>query len=595
MNKLSKVLFLICCIVLLACVSVACNLTPPEQKSVTLNYLCIDFGSSFSVEFNSDKKITNCTALNAGAEEVLAGFSTINGTVVEDFVAELLTAFQQNGYFDLNTEKILFSSSATPVAQKVLSHTSVIFEEFAYLQNISTVAVYQVMDFSDEELTNATARDAVSAGMLSLIYNANPDFSYEESLQQAKAIDNDEWYQYVSSVMGIQEQYFVLNVEDEVLIDSFTAKSIALNKLKEDDLDFYYTVEELRMDVDNARFIWSVVLKNNGDFYCFEIDAITKDILSYETRIHSSGKDIKVDKLPQEALNAVLNHAKLSQEQLSYYSIKIEKNKDGNPYYWINLKTEFSQFEYEINATNMEVITFDYASHSYRGVESKYGIVSENKAIETVKNKALVTTVSMLTVQLVYDGSWIYRIDFFVGEVYYSAEVNAISGLLMEYNADGDESTDQSEYISTKEAKEIAFDMAGRGANLKDSDVYDLSITVKKFKVDGESVVAYVVEFIYNEVKYDYTINAFDGIVLFEKTTPATSDNNSSISQEEAIEIAVAKVGCSADKVSITCNYKLANGRDEATYVINFSYAFNTYYFVIDAENGWILEYSKEA
>jgi len=592
MHKSYRILIVICCILVAFCSFVACNPTPIEILPVTLNYIFVDFTSSIAFEFNDNVELVSKKAFDQDGEELLNKISS-EYVYMEDIIKNLLFVFEENGYFEADSEKILFTSSATPIAHKVLSHISVIYEEFISSRGYNNKALYQVSNFSDEQLLKALNEDSVSVGKLTLLYNLHPELTDIQVLEKVDSVSYNDLLVDAVLLDNVYTEYFLLTIDDEVLIDSFTAKNLALKKLKEDELDYYYSISNIEMDVINSKVVWTVELVNNGDIYCFIIDAITSDIVSFDSLIHSKGNKINANKLPNEALDFALVHAGLSIDEIISYSISIEQNLSNLPYYLINFKTRFSKFCYEINANTGEVIAFDYRSHNLRDVDAKYGNISENEAIEIVKNRALLTNVSMLSTRLGYDGGWIYYVDFYVGDDYYYGEVNAKSGIIMEYNTTASDNTSEDECISSSVAKSIAYEMAGRGYYITDSDTQSLSVVLRKIKVDGETTLVYEVKFIYNEEMYSYTINAFDGIVIYEDKEDAKLDISSGMTQHEALSIVKNQLNISND-LPLLANivYQARNGRDYAKYQIEFYYNEVNYYFVVDV-NGYILEYER--
>ena len=592
MREIKRILVLICCVLIAVCALVACR-PQPEAKIPKLNYLFVDFVATISLEFDNEGKIIDYKAYDNEGENTLNEFSSLNGMLIEDFTRELLGLFAEKDYYSADYECIIFTSSSTALAQKKLSHVSVIYEEFAYSQGIQTEALYQVSYFNDDQLLKAINEDGISVGKLALLYELNPQLTDNQILEKVNSTSITDLLLDAYSLPNVHKGYFLLEISDSALIDSAAAKNVALTKLKEEGLDLYYTVDLLQMDVINTTVVWSIELSNNGDVYCFNIDASTGNILHYETRIHSTGSKVQTDKSCAEILNTALEDADLTEEDIYSYSITVEKEANGLKYYLVRFKTQFSEFSYKINGDTAQVINCDYRSHDFRELASKHNIISETTAIEAVNNKAIVTNVSMLTVRLYYDGDWIYFVDFYVKETFYTAEVNARSATIMEYNVNGTESSTEEDYISTTRAKSVAYEMAGKGVVISDSDVQDLSISLKKIKLDGETITVYEIKFVYNEEMYHYRVNAFDGIVIYENRTQIEFNDSFVITQEDAVKIVENKVGAPNGALYPTITYKAKNGRDSVKYKIEFHYGDFDYYFVVDADTGSIIEYNR--
>ena len=53
-------------------------------------------------------------------------------------------------------------------------------------------------------------------------------------------------------------------------------------------------------------------------------------------------------------------------------------------------------------------------------------------------------------------------------------------------------------------------------------------------------------------------------------------------------------IGANINEVSIACELKSPYGRDNALYHLRFTYRGNVYYFVVDADTGFIVEFLNE-
>jgi len=588
-NMAKSLIVLLCCIIFVFALA-SCN--PPSNKSISLNYIYVDYVDSISFEFDDDFKIKNVYAHNQEATNILSQLPINEASSIESVISQLLTIFAQNEYF-LQDTKILFSSSATAIAQKALSHVSVLFEEFINCNDYSVSALYQVVDFKDEQLLNLSTTENVSAGRVAYIYGQNVALTYDQAVLGAKEdqfltkLDN-----YVK-VSNLYKDYFLFKIKDDALMSEYDAKQIIVNDLEKKELSGHYTIEKIQMDVVGDKVVWSIEIKNNGDFYLFDIDAITGDILRSETRVHSSGIALTTEKTSEEALVTVLNHANLTFDRLNYYDVKVEKDSTNNAYFLIKMRTDFSIFEYKIDATNLNVLFSDYRSHAIRDIFSTYGVITETKAIEIAKLNALVSNVSKLTVQFAYNGGWLYYVDFYVGTSYYYFEINALSGTIIESKVDGGALEEEEDKIGIIKAKSIAYEMAGMGKVITDDDVTNLNLSAKNIKVDGELTSVYDVSFVYNEYSYWYRINAFDGIVIDYNSVRVENQETPVMTEKEAVDIVLNKLNLQNQNVITTCTYQQSQGRDSAIYIVVILYQEVTYQVELDLTTNCITNYIK--
>lgn len=592
MKKLNKLLilcfcFLVCLVAFVACI----RPVPPIRKPrATKNCLSIDFVSSVYLEFNSDGKIIAKKSFDVPDSLVLSQIEI--GNDVDDAILTLFNFFKDNQYFvDANTT-ILFASSNAYFSQKVLSQVSVRFEEFVLANDLSTTAVYQVMSFDDEEISTAVNVDYVSPGKLSLAEASYDDKKNSEHVEIAKQTAVDELLSTAKNV-DIQTGYFVLNFGVEGFLTKKEARNIVVQKLKDEGIDVNFIVDDFSMDIFDQKVAWKIDLSYLNDSYRFYIDAINSDVLYSEYRIHSKGENFSVSVLPKDALQTALNNAQLSEDKLYYYNITLEK-RDTTPYYAVKFFTEYSSFEYEINANTNSIINYDLKSLSIRDVESKYGLLSYDEAIEIAMERTPSSNISALTVELDYYGGWVYCIEFFVGETYCFTEINAFSGSILTYEFDDSASFEESDYISIKEAKQIVYEIAGMGTLITDDDVSDLYVSNKEIEIEGVDTYVYIIEFYYNEYSFEYTVDASDGIILFEnKDYKGNETVKINITEQQAIQIILNKLGISQNQVFVDCNLKNAKGRDFARYYVEFIYEKNYYFYEIDADTGAILKFEK--
>ena len=150
--------------------------------------------------------------------------------------------------------------------------------------------------------------------------------------------------------------------------------------------------------------------------------------------------------------------------------------------------------------------------------------------------------------------------------------------------------------ISVEEAKQIAVSDASLNEN-------DVSFTkVKQDHDDG--FLNWEIEFIANNTKYEYEINANDGNILkFEKKSVSNSGNDTNINQnanaqeidvEKAKLIAVQNAGLYINNVTfIKQKYDIDDGI--AQWEIEFIANNNKYEYEISASDGRVLKYEMES
>lgn len=144
--------------------------------------------------------------------------------------------------------------------------------------------------------------------------------------------------------------------------------------------------------------------------------------------------------------------------------------------------------------------------------------ISESEAKEIALLHANVNEVdaNFLKVKLDYDnGIAEFEVEFYVDNMEYDYEINAITGEILSYDHETETSrgnlqipstTTSDELISEIQAKEIAF----QHADLSESDVTRLKV---EFDYD-DGIPEYEIEFYVQNIEYDYEINAITGDIL---------------------------------------------------------------------------------
>ena len=597
MKKLRANLVIILLFVSLFVLS-SCVITPPEPAGeTTINSLSFDFDNgSINIQFGSSKKITEVYYVYK--TDTRFDFAINANDSVDSAVINILNGAKENGFFAQENCKILMSSSATDIAINVLAQANVRCIEFFDANALeNTHVVYFVFALTDTQITTAKEY-SISPALFAL---AQSQVSFSDDLQYVAFIGENtlsDLMTNASEEIEFKYDYFSYDYSSSDVITYKDAKYTALLELKEDGIETYFFELKYRLDIFNGKLAWIIDLYDESDDYRFVIDAYRDEILKAEYHVHSDGRKFGVSKTSEESLQKALEHALVSQDKLVYYTVRLEGEYEKNSrfvYYVVKFGTRYSKFEYKINADTLAVEEYYLLQSKSIDAISKYNIISYQNAVESALVSASVTDFNLLTVELVCDGSWFYRVEFYKGQTYYSVEVDAFSGAILYSQIDGTTSEEEVEYISIKEAKQSVYDDASRGEVITDSEVEKLSIFFKEVEIDGVDTKVYVVEFLYKEKQYSYTVDASDGIVLERLETPQTSvEMTTNLSQASAIQKVLAVVGANINEVSIECELKSPYGRDNALYHLRFTYRGNVYYFVVDADTGFIVEFLNE-
>ena len=146
-----------------------------------------------------------------------------------------------------------------------------------------------------------------------------------------------------------------VNSNNKITIEE--AKSIALKHSNLDESQVSFIRSEY--DFDNGIEKYEIEFYSNNNKYEYEINAKTGDIISYDYDIekHLTSQQINDKITIEEAKSIALKHSNLDESQVSFMKAKYEFD-DGIGKYEIEFYYNFKEYEYEINASNGEIIKY---------------------------------------------------------------------------------------------------------------------------------------------------------------------------------------------------------------------------------------------
>ena len=146
-----------------------------------------------------------------------------------------------------------------------------------------------------------------------------------------------------------------VNSNNKITIEE--AKSIALKHSNLDESQVSFIRSEY--DFDNGIEKYEIEFYYNNNKYEYEINAKTGDIISYDYDIekHLTSQQINDKITIEEAKSIALKHSNLDESQVSFMKAKYEFD-DGIGKYEIEFYYNFKEYEYEINASNGEIIKY---------------------------------------------------------------------------------------------------------------------------------------------------------------------------------------------------------------------------------------------
>jgi len=141
---------------------------------------------------------------------------------------------------------------------------------------------------------------------------------------------------------------------------------------------------------------------------------------------------------PEEAKKIALNDAALSESEVIFQTVEYEYD-DGIVYYEIDFYSQTNgngnKYEYDINATDGSIIS--YSSKPIKSEIPTDNVLTEEAIREIVKGRAGITATIAIPLRLTReDGRIIYEGEFVYGEQEYEFEVEATSGIIVDWDVE---------------------------------------------------------------------------------------------------------------------------------------------------------------
>lgn len=138
-----------------------------------------------------------------------------------------------------------------------------------------------------------------------------------------------------------------------------------------------------------------------------------------------------------EAKAAALSHAELSESEVTFIKVRLDR-EDGQQVYDVEFYSGNAEYDYEINASTGEIVSFDYDVEDYTasGGDSQ---ISEDEARAAALSHAGLSESEVTSVRVEQDyddGRLIYEVEFYTADKEYEYEVNAADGSILQYDVE---------------------------------------------------------------------------------------------------------------------------------------------------------------
>ena len=218
------------------------------------------------------------------------------------------------------------------------------------------------------------------------------------------------------------------------------------------------SVSTAGLDKRDGTFFYQVNFTANGVTYTYAVDAVTGVVIeanasgeavagttdeSAEMTDGTGADDAPDFSYPAEmqtALDAALEHAGLTEEDVFFPEIKLD-HEHGRAIYEVEfISADGTEYEYEIDAADSSILKFSHDSESSLKQTpggSQAGIIPEEQAKKSVLDRVPGADETSLSIRLREDdGRQEYKGQLLYGKMLYEFKIDAYSGMFIEWEAE---------------------------------------------------------------------------------------------------------------------------------------------------------------
>lgn len=330
----------------------------------------LDVNPSIEIKVNRSEKVLAVVPLNEDGR-IVVGNMDFEGSGLELTVNALIGSMLKNGYLSDMANSILISvDSADPAAGERLQ-TELTAEINALLQTdqFSGAVLSQTVepDSQLQQLADAYGITAGKAQLIRQICSQDTRYTFEDlvslSINELNLLSE-------SGSVRLENVESVGIASNKGYIGEAAAKAAALNHagVEEKDISGY----EFEMGYEHGSMVYEIEFICGGYEYEYDIDAATGAVIKQERETHRGTSetqshhthhtqqtdDTTVYIGETAALEAALEHAGVSEDDISRYKCKLDR-EDGLMVYEIEFTCAGYEYEYEISADDGSVVKYE--------------------------------------------------------------------------------------------------------------------------------------------------------------------------------------------------------------------------------------------
>ena len=472
-----------------------------RQVNAVASVVSLDVNPSIELKVNRGEKVIVCSPLNADAELVLAdmgGGADLKGAKLDVAVNAIVGALLKNGYLDSISSAILISVEDKDADRAARLRQELTAAVDGVLQaNASNASVLSQALTLDADLDQQARTNNISSGKAALV---------NQALQLNSKLDFEEL-----AGLSVEELKDLIKIGAPAMPVGKTQAACAAEEYA-GTLAMDSVTCEVDSELDDQMPHYEVELKHPalGEFE-YMVDAWTGKVFSGRANIFGGDtvQTADIDIGIEKAKLAALNHAGVKESQAADMTVERDY-EDGRLEYEVEFWVGSTEYDYTIDAATGTVLSYDVERYETSRAVSGSDI-GESGAKTAALNHAGVkeSQVTGMKVEQDYEADRLeYEVEFWVGSTEYDYTIDAATGTVLSYDVERHEisSAVSGSDIGESGAKTAALNHAG----VEESQVF--AMKVERDYKDG--CLEYEVEFKYDGIEYEYTIDGFTGAVL---------------------------------------------------------------------------------
>ena len=448
------------------------------------SHVDIDVNPGVEIVTNKNNKVIEIQSTNKDGKAVIDGMDLKNAEL-KVAVNALIGSMVQKGYIENNNTGILVTvrnnnpDKAKEIKKEVLDDINIALDKNDVKANVMNQTLKNTVD-ADKFAKENNISIGKAVFVLNLAAKDNTLDAKElakmrvtdiADLIEKKGIDIKDIVDYDSedsireniadAIEDVNDNLIgntVVEVNTAKQISADEAKKIALAHAKLAEKDVIFVNVEL--DYENNRPVYDVEFYSGNVEYDYDIDALTKEIVSNDFDIENYDIPVQTTAAQQETTAATANisvekakgialaHAGLSYDKVSFVKAELDY-EDGIKVYDIEFYSGNVEYDYEISVADGSIISADRDIENYSiptpevtaaPTKAEVSGISSEKAKQIALSHAGVGSANFTKVQLdTEDGVRVYEIEFKVGNVEYDYDIDASTGAIVSSSSEIDD------------------------------------------------------------------------------------------------------------------------------------------------------------